>query len=153
MSATLLAAVPAAAAAIVVDDTSAISPRARLAGRILTGLAVAFLTFDAAIKFFVTPEALVGTTALGWQPHHLPILGTLGAVSLLLYVIPRTAVLGALLWTAYLGGAVAAHLRVDSPLLSHTLFPVYVGALLWGALYLRDARVRAAMRALVGHTR
>jgi hypothetical protein len=62
-------------------------------------------------------------------------------------------VLGALLWTAYLGGAVATHLRVGNPLLSHTLFPVYVGALLWGALYLRDDRVRAAARAALGPTR
>ena len=63
-----------------------------------------------------------------------------------LYVFPPTAVLGALLLTGYLGGAVATHLRVDNPLFSHILFPTYVAALLWGALYLRDARVRAIVR-------
>jgi membrane protein DedA with SNARE-associated domain len=65
---------------------------------------------------------------------------------LILYIVPRTAVLGALLWTGYLGGAVATHVRVGHPLLSHTLFPVSVAALLWAALWLRDARVRALFR-------
>jgi hypothetical protein len=83
---------------------------------------------------------------LGWQPHHLPILGALSLACLALSLVPRTAVLGAVLWTGYLGGAVATHLRLDHPLASHTLFPVYVAALLWGGLYLRDARVRALVR-------
>ena len=82
----------------------------------------------------------------GWQPHHLPILGGLQLVCLVLYLIPRTAPLGAVLWTGYLGGAVATHLRVDDPLFSHILFPVYVATLIWGGLYLRDARVREALR-------
>ena len=60
--------------------------------------------------------------------------------------MPRTAPLGAVLWTGYFGGAVATHLRLDEPLLSHTLFPIYVAAVVWGALYLRDARVRALLR-------
>jgi hypothetical protein len=68
-------------------------------------------------------------------------------VCLILYVIPRTAPLGAVLWTGYLGGAIATHLRLDNPLFSHTLFPIYVAALLWGGLYLRDARVRALVGA------
>ncbi|MGZ8376024.1 MAG: DoxX family protein [Gemmatirosa sp.] len=147
MSATILASVPTAARAgdRSTADAAPISRRARLAGRILTGLAVVFLTFDATIKFFATPEALAGTTELGWQPHHLPIIGTLAAICLLLYVVPRTAVLGAVLWTGYLGGAIATHVRVDNPLLSHVLFPVYVAAFVWGGLYLRDARVRALL--------
>ena len=139
MSATILAAAPAVAA-----DSSA---RARWAGRILTGIAVLFLTFDTAIKLFLSPEAVEGTVQLGYQAHHLPILGVIEVVCLALYLVPRTAPLGALLWTGYLGGAIATHFRLDNPLFSHVLFPVYVAALIWGGLYLRDARVRAVLRA------
>jgi hypothetical protein len=126
---------------------STATDRARLVGRILTGIVVLFLAFDVAVKFVVSKEAMEGTAQLGWQPHHLPIIGTLAAICLLFYVIPRTAPIGAILWTGYLGGAVATHLRVDNPLFSHTLFPIYVAAFLWGALYLRgDERVRALVR-------
>ena len=125
---------------------SAGTNRARLAGRIVTGLVALFLAFDVAIKFAVSKEALEGTAQLGWQPHHLPIIGALGLLCLVLYIIPRTAVVGAVLWTGYLGGAIATHLRVDNPLLSHTLFPIYVAAFIWGGLYLRDERVRALLR-------
>jgi DoxX-like family len=119
------------------------SSRARWAGRILTGLAAAFLLFDLGMKLSGAKEAVAGTVQLGWQPHHLPILGMIQLVCLIVYLIPRTAPLGAVLWTGYLGGAVATHLRLDNPLVSHTLFPVYVAVLVWGGLYLRDARVRA----------
>ena len=122
------------------------SARTRWAGRILTGIAVLFLIFDMAIKFSGAKEAVEGTTQLGWQPHHLPILGAIQLVCLVVYLVPRTAPLGAVLWTGYLGGAIATHLRLDNPLFSHILFPIYVAALLWGGLYLRDARVRAAIR-------
>ena len=122
------------------------SNRARWTGRVLTGIAVLFLTFDMAIKFSGAKEAVEGTTQLGWQPHHLPILGAIQLVCLVLYLVPRTAPLGAVLWTGYLGGAIATHLRLDNPLFTHILFPIYVAALLWGGLYLRDARVRALVR-------
>ena len=122
------------------------STRFLWAGRIISGIAVLFLTFDLAMKFAGVKAAVDGTVKLGWQPHHLPILGGLQLVCLVLYLIPRTAPLGAVLWTGYLGGAVATHLRVDDPLFSHILFPVYVAALIWGGLYLRDARVREALR-------
>jgi hypothetical protein len=129
-------------------STTATAPssRARLAGRILSGLAIAFLTFDVAIKLLGVKEAVQGTVELGYQPHHLPIIGVIGLVCLILYVIPRTAPLGAILWTGYLGGAIATNLRLDLPLFSHTLFPIYVAALIWGGLYLRDPRVRALVR-------
>lgn len=140
MAATLLDAAPPA------PSRPAPSALARRSGRALTGLAAAFLAFDAAIKLFPNEAALTGTTALGWQPHHLPILGAIATVCLVLYLIPRTAPLGALLWTGYFGGAIATHLRVDNPLPTHTLFPIYVAALVWGGLYLRDARVRALLR-------
>ncbi|HEX3158236.1 MAG TPA: DoxX family protein [Gemmatimonadaceae bacterium] len=122
------------------------SRRTLWAGRIITGIAVLFLTFDTVMKFAVTKEALEGTAQLGWQAHHLPIIGTIAAVCLLLFVVPRTAVLGAVLWTGYLGGAIATHLRLDNPLFTHTLFPIYVAAFVWGGLYLRDERVRALLR-------
>ena len=123
------------------------SARARWAGRALSGLAVLFLTFDLSVKLFVSMEAVEATARLGWQARHMPILGVIQLACLALYLVPRTAVLGAVLWTGYLGGAVATHLRVDNPLLSHVLFPTYVAALLWGGLYLRDRRVRALLGA------
>jgi hypothetical protein len=119
---------------------------ARWAARALTGVAVLFLAGDAAGKFVAPAEVVRGTVELGWGAHHLPVLGVIELACLLLYLVPRTAVLGAVLWTGYFGGAIATHLRIDNPLLSHTLFPVYVAALVWGGLYLRDARVRALLR-------
>lgn len=139
MSATLVDTIPRGA------SRAATSPRARWAGRVLTGLAVLFLVFDITIKLLGTTEAVDGTTQLGWQPHHLPILGVIQLACLVLYLVPRTAPLGAVLWTGYLGGAIATHLRLDNPLFSHVLFPIYVAAFVWGGLYLRDARVRAAI--------
>ena len=121
------------------------SAGARWTGRVLSGIAVLFLAFDLSIKLLAAPEAVTGTTALGWQPHHLPILGVIQLVCLALYLVPRTAPLGAVLWTGYLGGAIATHLRLDDPLLTHVLFPIYVAALVWGGLWLRDARVRALL--------
>ena len=140
MSATILAPSSLAAA-------PATSARTRWAGRVVTGLAVAFLLFDTTIKLVAAKEAVDGTVQLGWQAHHLPILGVIEIVCLALYLIPRTAPIGAILWTGYLGGAIATHLRLDNPLFSHILFPTYVAALIWGGLYLRDARVRALVRA------
>jgi hypothetical protein len=139
MSATLLQAAPVA-------SPSTPSTRTRWAGRVLTGIAVLFLVFDTTIKLLAAKEAVDGTVQLGWQAHHLPIIGAIEVVCLVLYLIPRTAPLGAVLWTGYLGGAIATHLRIDNPLFSHTLFPIYVAALIWGGLYLRDARVRALVR-------
>ncbi|MFL5576367.1 MAG: DoxX family protein [Gemmatimonadaceae bacterium] len=141
MSATLLDSPPLA------TSPAARASRATLwAGRILTGIAVLFLAFDAAIKLLLSKQAVEGTLLLGYQPHHLPIIGTIAAGCLVLYVIPRTAPLGAILWTGYLGGAVATHLRLDNPLFTHILSPIYVAAFIWGGLYLRDDRVRALLR-------
>jgi hypothetical protein len=114
-------------------------------GRILSGLAILFLAFDGAFKLFATPEAQQGTAALGYPVSVLFGLGVLQLVLLALYLFPRTAVLGALLWVGYLGGAVATHVRVGNPLFSHVLFPVYVAAFLWLGLWLRDARLRAVL--------
>lgn len=123
------------------------SSAARWGRRVLTTLAVLFLVFDLAVKLLGSKQAVDANAALGWQAHHLPILGVIELVCLALYLVPRTAPLGAILWTGYLGGAIATQLRVDNPLFSHILFPLYVAALIWGGLYLRDARVRSLLKA------
>lgn len=114
-------------------------------GRMLSGLAVAFLTLDGVMK--LVPLSVVTDTMaqLGW-PADIATARLLGVLTLgatLLYALPRTAVVGAILLTGYLGGAVATHVRIESPLFSHVLFGVYLGAMLWGGLWLRDQRVRA----------
>ncbi len=114
------------------------------AGRALSGLAVAFLLADGAMKF-IQPAVVVETMrGLGWpaDPATLVMLGILQLGATVLYVVPRTALPGAILLTGYLGGAVATHLRIGSPLFSHVLFGVYIGAMIWGGLWLRDARLR-----------
>jgi len=119
------------------------SPARRVwAGRILSGLAAAFLTMDAAMKLLHVQPAVEGTAQLGYPASVLFTLGVIQVVCLLVYLTPRTAILGAVLWTGYLGGAIATHVRVGSPLLTHTIFPIYVAALLWGGLWLRDRRLR-----------
>jgi hypothetical protein len=115
------------------------------AGRVITGLVTLFLLFDATVKVLALPLAVDATTELGYAAGVLVPLGVLQLVLLLLYLTPPTAVLGAVLWTGYLGGAVATHVRVGAPLVSQALFPTYVGALLWGGLWLRDARLRSLL--------
>jgi hypothetical protein len=115
------------------------------AGRILSGIAVLFLAFDAALKLSMQPLAVEGTTQLGYPEGVIFAIGMIQIVCLMVYLVPRTSVLGAILWTGYLGGAIATHVRVGNPLLTHTLFPIYVAALLWGGLWLRDRRVRALL--------
>ena len=128
-------------------STTGSSTSARWAGRVLTGLPVAFLVFDVAIKLIGHPAVAEGSARLGLPADSASTIALVLAGSLALYVVRRTAVLGAVLLTGYLGGAVLAHLRVGDPLVSHTLFPIYVGALLWAGLYLRDARVRGLFAA------
>ncbi len=119
--------------------------RAVIAGRILSGLAVAFLAFDGIIKVLRTPLAIDATVQLGYPAGAAFGIGVVELLALILYVVPRTSALGALLLTAHLGGAVATHVRLGNPLFSHVLFPTYVAALVWGGLWLRDARVRAML--------
>ena len=115
-------------------------------GRVLSGVAVLFLAMDATMKVLQVPAAVEGTTKLGYPAAVLLPLGIVQLVCLAAYLIPRTRILGAILWTGYLGGAVSTHVRVGDPLFSHILFPVYVAALLWGGLALRDARLRAILK-------
>jgi len=118
------------------------STATRWSGRVLTAIPVAFMSFDAAIKFAHIPEVAAASRQMGWPDHLNPALGLIILGCLALYLWPRTAALGATLFSGYLGGAVAIHLRVGDPLATHILFPVYVGALLWAGLVLRDPRVR-----------
>lgn len=143
MSATMLRSAPLA------DPLSAAPSRrgfkSIIAGRVITGIALAFMTFDVGVKLSGAKQAVEGTTQLGFDPSIVLPLGLIELACLILYVIPRTAPLGATLLTAYLGGAVAIHLRLGNPMFTHMLSPVYVAIFLWGGLYLRDARVRAAL--------
>ena len=113
------------------------------AGRIMTGLAVAFLVFDGLVKFTRISGVVEASEQLGIPLGVNPTLGIILLLCVAAYAVRRTAVLGAILLTGYLGGAVAMHVRVGNPLLSHVLFPTYLGALIWGGLYLRDLRLRA----------
>jgi hypothetical protein len=128
-----------------VIPTVDISRKQVILGRILSTLAVLFLLFDAVGKLLRPAAVIEGTTQLGWPVSVILPLGIIQVVLIALYVFPRTYVLGALLWTGYLGGAIATHVRIGNPLFSHILFPTYVAALLWGGLWLRDRRLRALL--------
>jgi hypothetical protein len=122
------------------------APRSRRkvwVGRVLSGLVVAFLTFDAVIKLLQLPAVAEASGQLGYAPSAMFGIGAVLLACVVTYLVPRLSLVGALLITGYLGGAVATHVRVGNPLLTHTLFPIYVAALAWGGLYLRDDRVRA----------
>lgn len=115
------------------------------AGRILSGLAVAFLVFDSGMKLMRLPQALEGHAQLGYPESAVRGIGVTLLACVVAYAIPRTAVLGAILLTGYLGGAVATHVRVGNPLFSHVLFPLYVAAMIWGGLFLREPRLRGLL--------
>jgi DoxX-like family len=111
------------------------------AGRVASTLAGLFLLMDGVMKL-IKPEPVVkATVELGYPESVILGLGIVLLVCVILYLIPRTSVLGAILLTGYLGGAVATHVRVGNPFFTHTLFPVYVAVLVWGGLYLRDRRL------------
>jgi hypothetical protein len=128
------------------SDVSISRPRL-WTSRVLGGAAVAFLVFDAAIKLAVIPPVVNAFAGLGIPVVLAQGIGVLELFCVALYLFRATSVLGAVLLTGFLGGAIAMHVRVGHPLLSHVLFPVYVGALLWTALFLRDERVRALVGA------
>jgi hypothetical protein len=123
-----------------------ISKGALWTGRALSGFATLFMAFDCGMKLVEAPMAVKGTTELGYPASVIFTLGLIQLGCLIAYLIPRTAVLGAILFVGYLGGAVATHVRVGNPLFSHVLFPLYVAALLWIGLGLRDPRVRALFK-------
>jgi hypothetical protein len=134
-------AVPAAAAPSV-PGAGAISRASIWTGRGVTAVISLLLALDAGVKVFMLAPAVEGTAQLGYPPQIVFPLGVIQVVSLVLYLVPRTSVLGAVLWTGYLGGAVATHVRLDNPMLTHTLSPIYAAVMLWGGLWLRDRRLR-----------
>jgi hypothetical protein len=126
------------------STTETAVPTKRLwVGRVLSALAVLFLIFDGVIKVMVIEPVVEASARLGLPVDVARGIGILELVCVAVYLIPRTSVLGAVLLTGFLGGAIAIHVRIGDPLFSHVLFPAYVGALLWGGLFLRDGRVRA----------
>ena len=123
-----------------------VSISSRRIGRIVTALPVLFLLFDTAIKFANIPVVQQTNSQLGYGPELTLPIAIIELACLLVYLVPRTSVFGAVLLTGYLGGAVATHVRVGNPLFGYILFPIYIAILLWGGLYLRDARVRALVK-------
>jgi hypothetical protein len=114
-------------------------------GRVLSALAVLFLLFDGITKVLRLPMVVEATTRLGYPESTVPLIGGIVLACTLLYLIPPTAALGAVLLTGFLGGATATNLRVGSPLFTHVLFPCYCGALVWAGLLLRRPGLRAAV--------
>jgi hypothetical protein len=123
------------------------APTARPAlwlGRVLSGLVIVFLLFDGAIKLVPWPVVTETMDRIGYgsSENLARSLGVITIACTILYAIPPTSILGAILLTGYLGGAMASHLRIGSPLFSHTLFGFYLGLMVWGGLWLRDRRLR-----------
>ena len=124
-----------------------ISTAARWTGRVLSGVVVLFLLFDGAIKLLPLQVVTETMDKMGWGAGEglARSLGVITIVCTLLYAVPPTSILGAILLTGYLGGAIASHVRIDSPLFSHTLFGLYLGLMLWGGLWLRDPSLRSLL--------
>lgn len=123
-------------------EITTVSRKALWAGRIISALPVLLLLVDAVMKLIKPAPVVYATVKLGYPESTIVGMGIVLLTCVILYVIPYTSVLGAMLLTGYLGGAVASHVRVGDPLLTHTLSPVYFGVLIWLGLYLRDPRLR-----------
>jgi hypothetical protein len=124
-----------------------VSGQARLLGRVLSGLVILFMLFDGAIKLVPWPIVTETMDRMGYGSSE-SLARSLGAITLVctvLYAIPPTSILGAILLTGYLGGAMASHVRIGSPLFSHILFGFYLGVMVWGGLWVRDRKLRALM--------
>jgi hypothetical protein len=128
----------------VIVDTVPVSAPARWTGRILSSLVIVFLLFDGAIKLVPWPVVTETMDRMGYGSSET-LARSLGAITIVctaLYSIPPTSILGAILLTGYLGGAMASHVRIGSPLFTHTLFGLYLGLMVWGGLWLRDRSLR-----------
>jgi hypothetical protein len=130
-----------------IAGTAAVSKPALLTGRVLSGLVIVFLLFDGAIKLVPWPIVTETMDRIGYGSSETLArsLGVITVACTVLYAIPPTSFVGAILLTGYLGGAMASHLRIGSPLFSHTLFGFYLGLMGWGGLWLRDRRLRALL--------
>jgi hypothetical protein len=113
------------------------------AGRIISGLITAFMIFDGVIHIMRPAPVVDGFAKLNFPLRFAVPLGIVELLCIVLYVLPSTSILGAILLTGYLGGAVAIQLPAGNPFFGEILFPVYIGVFLWGGIYLRDARLRA----------
>ena len=125
-------------------ETAPVSKPALWLGRVLSGLVILFLLFDGAIKLVPWPIVTETMDRIGYGSSE-SLARSLGVITLactVLYAIPPTSILGAILLTGYLGGAMASHLRIGSPLFSHTLFGLYIGLMVWGGLWLRNRSLR-----------
>jgi hypothetical protein len=111
-------------------------------GVALSAIAVLFLLFDSTGKLLKVAPVVAGSAELGYPESVIRTLGVILLLCVVTYLVPRFSILGAVLLTGYLGGAVATHVRVGSPLLTHVLFPIYVAAFVWLGLWLRDVRLR-----------
>jgi hypothetical protein len=125
------------------DNASTPSSRKTWTGRILAGVPLLFLTWDASVKLLAIPQVVEASGKIGFTRGTLLPLGLVELTTIILVLFQRTRIFGAVLLTAYLGGAVAIHVQRSDPALSHTLFPVYFAILLWSGLALIDARIRA----------
>ncbi|MFZ2528314.1 MAG: DoxX family protein [Rhodococcus sp. (in: high G+C Gram-positive bacteria)] len=132
-------------ATVSASTTTVPSKGARTAGLIVSGLVVLFLLFDSVIHLFNTSQVQEAMSDLGFDPGLNRVFGVVLLVCLIAYVVPATSILGAVLLTGYLGGAVATNLLTEQPIVSTTLFPIYTGILVWGGLWLRDLEVRRIM--------
>ena len=134
-------------AAAAASQTTGISRPARWTGRVLSGVVIAFLLFDGAIKLLPLPIVTETMDKLGYGPSDslARSLGIITIVCTALYAVPPTSILGAILLTGYLGGAMATHVRVGSPLSTHSLFGLYLGLMVWGGLWLRDRDLRSLL--------
>jgi uncharacterized membrane protein (UPF0182 family) len=110
-------------------------------GRALSTIAVLFLLFDSSGKLLKVAPVVAGTAELGYPESVIRTLGVILLLCVVTYLVPRFSIVGAVLLTGYFGGAVATHVRVGSPLLTHVLFPIYLAVFVWLGLWLRDARL------------
>jgi len=125
------------------NDAPTPSSRKTWTGRILAGLPLLFMAWDASVKLLAIPQVVEASGKLGFTRESLLPLGLVELTTVILVLFQRTRIFGAVLLTAYLGGAVAIHVQHSDPALSHTLFPVYFAILIWSGLALTDARIRA----------
>jgi hypothetical protein len=130
-----------------IAEEASISKPARWLGRVLSGLVILFLLFDGAIKLVPWPVVTETMDRIGYGSSETLArsLGFITVACTVLYAIPPTSILGAILLTGYLGGAMASHVRIGSPMLTHTLFGFYLGLMVWGGLWLRDGSLRALL--------
>jgi hypothetical protein len=126
----------------VATRAGSVSKKALWSGRTFSGLVAAFMIFDAVIHLMKPAPVVEAFAKLGYPLRLAVVLGIVELLCVLLYVIPRTSILGAILLTGYLGGAIAIQLPTGNSLFGEVLFPVYIGVLVWGGIYLRDDRLR-----------